>query len=208
MIEAEFLAFEVLTLGSSYLGTKALASQSVITTLFSLVYQLPFGVSIASATRVANYLGAGLPDSANISARTIFVLTFAVSVIDFSFLMIGRFSIPNLFTNDDEVKEILSGILPLIAVIQGFDALNATTGGCLRGMALQKIGGYVNLLCYYLIGLPLSFLLAFKTPLKLFGLWVGSGMALLFIGAIQTYVIFNANWKKLSDEAIARSNSD
>ncbi|GME72193.1 unnamed protein product [[Candida] boidinii] len=208
MIEAEFLAFEVLTLGSSYLGTKALASQSVITTLFSLVYQLPFGVSIAASTRVANYLGAGLPDSAKISARTIFVLSLAVSVIDFSFLMIGRYSIPNLFTNDDQVKEILSGILPLIAVIQSFDALNATTGGCLRGMALQKIAGYVNLLCYYLIGLPLSFILAFKTSMKLFGLWVGSGIALLFIGAIQTYVIFNANWRKLSDEAISRSNSD
>ena len=60
MLEAEFLAFEILTLMASYLGTIALAAQSVGTTMAALTYQVPFAIGIASSTRIANFLGAGL----------------------------------------------------------------------------------------------------------------------------------------------------
>ncbi|OWB78780.1 hypothetical protein B5S32_g2982 [[Candida] boidinii] len=208
MIEAEFLAFEILTLFSSYLGTTVLASQSLITTIASLSYQVPFGVSIASATRVANYLGAGIPHSAKISADMTLVLTILVSSINFSLLSFGNHVIPTWFSNDKEVIELVSKILPFIALIQIFDALNATSAGCLRGMALQKIGGYVNLFGYYVIGVPISLFLAFYADLSLFGLWIGTGIALAIIGIVQYYVIFRADWEKLSEEAIKRSNSD
>ncbi|OUM54963.1 hypothetical protein BVG19_g4428 [[Candida] boidinii] len=208
MIEAEFLAFEILTLFSSYLGTTVLASQSLITTIASLSYQVPFGVSIASATRVANYLGAGIPHSAKISGDMTLVLTILVSSINFSLLAFGNHVIPTWFSNDEEVIELVSKILPFIAIIQIFDALNATSAGCLRGMALQKIGGYVNLFGYYVIGVPISLFLAFYADLSLFGLWIGTGIALAIIGVVQYYFIFRADWEKLSEEAIKRSNSD
>lgn len=57
MLEAEFLAFEILTLLASYLGTIALAAQSIGTTMASLTYQIPFAIGIASSTRIANFLG-------------------------------------------------------------------------------------------------------------------------------------------------------
>lgn len=38
MVEAEFGAFEILTLASSYFGEKSLASQSVLASLASVTY--------------------------------------------------------------------------------------------------------------------------------------------------------------------------
>lgn len=69
MLEAEFLAFEILTLLASYLGTVPLAAQSIGTTMASLTYQVPFAIGIAASTRIANFLGAGLGPAAQKSTQ-------------------------------------------------------------------------------------------------------------------------------------------
>jgi len=78
MIEAEYLSFEILALASSQLGTSELAAQTVLSTLISIAYQLPFALSVAASTRVANLIGAGLVDAAKISAQVVryFPLSF------------------------------------------------------------------------------------------------------------------------------------
>jgi MATE family multidrug resistance protein len=71
MVEAEYVAFEVLTFASSQFGAAELAAQAVLLTLASIMYQLPFSISVASSTRVANLIGAGLVDAAKTSAKVV-----------------------------------------------------------------------------------------------------------------------------------------
>lgn len=59
MIEAEFLAFELLTLGASHLSSTQLAAQSVLSPLIALTFQAPFALAIASSTMMATAIGAG-----------------------------------------------------------------------------------------------------------------------------------------------------
>ncbi|ODV98337.1 hypothetical protein PACTADRAFT_48117 [Pachysolen tannophilus NRRL Y-2460] len=206
MIEAEFLAFELLTLFASHLGTNTLAAQSVVTTMASLTYQVPFAISIASATRIANFLGASLPALAENCAKVGLVFGLAVSVLNFSFLFFFQKSIAHGFTSDENVVVIVAKILPLVAFIQIFDALNAVSAGCLRGQGLQKIGGTVNLISYYIIGLPVSYILTFHYGLGLYGLWLGTGLALFIIGVVQSFCILTADWDLLVREARRRNS--
>lgn len=71
MVEAEWLAFEIITVLASRFGTEYLAAQSVLSTLTSISYQIPFPLSIAASTRVANLVGAGRVDAAKISAKVV-----------------------------------------------------------------------------------------------------------------------------------------
>lgn len=71
MVEAEFLAFEILTLASSYFSTSHLAAQSILSTLTALTFQIPFPISVAASTRVANLIGATLADAARTSAKVV-----------------------------------------------------------------------------------------------------------------------------------------
>lgn len=71
MVEAEWLAFEIMTLLSSRFGAEYLAAQSVVATLASITYQIPFPVSIAASTRIANLIGAGLVDAARTAAKVV-----------------------------------------------------------------------------------------------------------------------------------------
>jgi multidrug resistance protein, MATE family len=71
MVEAEWFAFEILTLATGQLGTNYLAAQSILVTLTSPTFQIPVPMSIAGSTRVANLIGANLIDAAKISARVV-----------------------------------------------------------------------------------------------------------------------------------------
>ena len=71
MVEAEWLAFEIMTLLASRFGSSYLAAQSAVATLATISYQIPFPVSIAASTRIANLIGAGLSDAAKVTAKVV-----------------------------------------------------------------------------------------------------------------------------------------
>lgn len=72
MVVAEWFAFEILTLVSGQFGTSYLAAQSILVTLTSTTFQLlPFPLSIAASTRVANLIGSKLVDAAKTSAKVV-----------------------------------------------------------------------------------------------------------------------------------------
>lgn len=210
MLEAEFLAFEILTLMASYLGTIALAAQSVGTTMAALTYQVPFAIGIASSTRIANFLGAGLGDAAKITTKVALLFGLFISVFNFLVLFIFQTQIAKAFTNDEKVISAVTNVMWLIALMQISDAMNANSAGCLRGQGQTKIGGIVNLFSYYVVGLPLSVYLSFYSPWKgsLHGLWIGSTVALTIIGSVQSYYALTVDFNKLCDDARKRTNTE
>jgi len=171
MVLAEFLAFEVLTLSASWLGPTPLAAQSVLGSITGITFQIPFPMSVAASTRIANLIGATLAIPAKTAAKV--AVVFAVGVGFFNLLMLSllRNYIPRLFTPDEEVIDLVSKLLPLCAAFQLFDALACNCNGILRGLGRQEIGGYVGLFAYYVVGLPISFGTGFGAGWGLYGLW-------------------------------------
>ncbi|KAI1620008.1 MATE family multidrug resistance protein [Exophiala viscosa] len=205
MIEAEVLAFEVLTFAASYFGTTVLAAQSVVATLTSITFQIPFPLSIAGSTRVANLIGATLADAAKVSTKVTFSAAVVVGVFNVTLLSALRSYIPRLFTSDPEVIRIVAEILPLCAAFQLFDALAAACNGILRGLGRQEFGGYVQLFCYYVFALPLSFGLAFGKDWGLWGLWTGVALALGLVALIEFTYLMRTDWQRSVEEARQRN---
>jgi MATE family multidrug resistance protein len=71
MVVAEWFAFEILTLASGRMGVAFLAAQSVLVTVTGTTFQIPFPLSIAGSTRMANLIGAKLVDAAKTSAKVV-----------------------------------------------------------------------------------------------------------------------------------------
>lgn len=210
MLEAEFLAFEILTLLASYLGTVPLAAQSIGITMASLTYQVPFAIGIASSTRIANFLGAGLGAAAKTTTQVSISFGLVISTFNFLLLFCFQTQIAELFTDDEEVIKTVEGVMWLIALMQISDAMNANSAGCLRGQGQTKIGGIVNLISYYLVGLPLSIYITFYSKYggTLHGLWIGSCVALTIIGIVQSYYALFADYDKLCADARERISDE
>lgn len=205
MVEAECLAFEILTLASSYLGTTPLAAQSILSTISSITFQIPFPVSISGSTRVANLIGATLVDAAKTSAKVTMVGAVIVGLANMLLLSALRDYIPRLFTSDDEVIQLVAQVLPLCAAFQLFDALAANCNGILRGIGRQEIGGYVQLFCYYAIAMPISFGTTFGLGWSLFGLWSGVAIALFLVSVIEAVFLRNTDWDRSVEDALQRN---
>jgi multidrug resistance protein, MATE family len=205
MVEAEVLAFEILTFAASYFGVTALAAQSVLATLTSLTFQIPFPLSIAASTRIANLIGATLTDAAKTSAKVAGIAAIIVGVFNVTLLSSLRNLIPRLFTDNEDVIQIVSAILPLCAAFQLFDALAANCNGILRGLGRQEVGGYVQLFCYYAVAMPISMGTAFGLGWELKGLWMGVAIALGLVTGIEALFLARTDWQKSVDEARRRN---
>lgn len=199
------LAFDILTLSSSYLSTAHLAAQSVVMTTSVAIYHIPFSTSVAVSTRLGNLVGAGALNAARIATKIYVVIFLAIGLIDAIFLAASRNILPKAFTEDPEVIAIVSSVMPILAIFQLFDAGSALVNAILRGLGRQAIGGYVNLGAYYLIALPVAFLLCFGKPnLKLEGLWLGCLVGSVLISVVEGSYCKFWSWRKAVDAAKGR----
>jgi len=208
MVEAQYFAFEVLTLAASQFGSAHLAAQSVVVTITSTCFNIPFPLSIAASTRVANLIGARLPGAAKTSAKVALIAGCLVGAFNLTLLRSLRFQLPYLFTDDEQVAEIVSNVLPVCAVLQIFDSMAAISHGLLRGIGRQGFGGFTNLFSYYLIALPVSFATGFGLGWQLQGLWVGVTVGLITVASIELMYLYHADWDKAVVEAEARLRGD
>ena len=68
--------------------------------------------------------------------------------------------------------------------------------GVARGTGWQKLGAYVNLGSYYLVGIPVALLLGFLVHLKAKGLWIGLVSGALVQSILLAIITSFTDWKK------------
>eukprot|EP00948_MAST-09A_sp_MAST-9A-sp1_P002560 g2560.t1 len=120
-----------------------------------------------------------------------------------------RKEIPRLFINTNstegaDIATVAEKVMPILALYQIADGLGATLEGVLRGAGLQLQGAYIMMFAYWVCGIPLAYLLAFKVHMDLFGLWLGLTIGLALCSLLVMIRIAFANWKRLSEQAQER----
>lgn len=205
MLLAESMAYEVLTLLASYFGTNELAAQSALSSVVSLLYMIPFALSVASSTRIANFIGSGNIFSAKVSVHVGMISALISALLNSVIIMVFDSPIAKLFTDDQIVREIIVSLCPLMALFVIFDGWACVASGILRALGLQGIGGTINLVGYYLIAFPLALILGFTLDMQLTGLWVGNGAGLFLIAIAETWYIYTADWTQIVNEANKRN---
>lgn len=206
MIEAEFLAYEVLTLSASRFGTTALATQSIVATVMSFQYQIPLAIGIAASTRVANFIGSSQSTNAKVTTKISILISGLIGAFDCLVCYYFRSKIGRAFSKDEDVIELVAQLVPVMMCCHFFDAPCAILAGLLRGIGRQRVGGFVNLTLFYALGIPLSLLFGFVWGIGLRGLWMGMLFAIMSIAACELIYLYNCNWDKIVDEAEQRKH--
>ena len=205
MLLSEFIAFEILTLSSARFGTSTLAAQSIASTIATLCFQIPFSASVASATRIASLLGAGLELEAITSTNAAYVTSLLLSMLNFSLLFFAKRNIAQLFTDDVKVVKIASVILGVLSINQLWDCPNIIGAGVLRAQGRQSVGSKLNLIAYYLIAVPLALYLGFTLDMSVKGLWIGLGVGVFFLASCEFVMVLITDWKDVIKQASQRN---
>lgn len=206
-VGTEWWAFEIVALVAGKLGTIPLAAQSVIMTTDQVLNTIPFGIGVATSSRVGNLLGARNAKGAARAANTAAVLSLLLGALVLAVLMGVKDFYARVFNDDFEVIKLTAQVMPYVALFQIADGLNGSCGGALRGMGRQHIGATVNILSYYCAALPLGIWLAFH-GWGLGGLWVGQCIALYLVGFGQWTIVAWSNWDYQVKKAFERMDVD
>ena len=176
-------AWNLATLTAGWLTPVALATHQIALNYAAVTYMVPLGISAAAAVSVGHAVGAGDPERARragwlaLALGTGFMLLAAVV-----FLLAPR-PLIELYTHNAQVLAVGTGLLGLVAAFQIFDGIQTVSTGALRGLGETRIPMLANLVGYWVLGLPLGFILCFVFHWGIFGMWIGLTLALIVIAS-------------------------
>ncbi|XP_044351650.1 protein DETOXIFICATION 40 [Triticum aestivum] len=208
MICLENWYFQILVLTAGLLEDPeiALASLTVCMTISGWVFMISIGCNAAASVRVSNELGAGNPKSAAFSVVVVTMLTFILSVIIAVVILLFRDKISYIYTGGEDVSAAVSKLTPLLALTLVLNGIQPVLSGVAVGCGWQAFVAYVNVGCYYVVGVPLGCLLSFYFDLGTAGLWSGMIGGTLIQSMILMWVIFRTDWNK--EVAVATERLD
>lgn len=180
----EFGAFAFVALMMGWLGTRQMAGHQVAINLASLTFMVPLGVGDAASVLVGHAVGRSDPAGARSMARAALICGASfMSTTALLFLTAPQF-LAGLYTGDASVIAVAALLIPLAGVFQVFDGLQVVAGGILRGLGETRVAMLVNVLGYWLLGLPVSYLLGFRAGMGPVGLWWGLVLGLGVVASV------------------------
>ncbi|KAH7524043.1 hypothetical protein FEM48_Zijuj06G0076400 [Ziziphus jujuba var. spinosa] len=123
---------------------------------------IALGFNAAISVRVSNELGAGNAKAAKFSVVVVCVTSMIVGAICMSIVIATRDYFPYLFTTSEAVAAETTRLAILLAVTVLLNSLQPVLSGVAIGAGWQSLVAYINIGCYYIVGLPTGILLGFK----------------------------------------------
>ncbi|XP_057420421.1 protein DETOXIFICATION 16-like isoform X2 [Lotus japonicus] len=206
MVCLEMWSFEMMVLLSGLLPNPKLETSvlSICLNTAETVWMIPFGFSAAVSTRISNELGGGHPLAANLAVYIVLVLALIEGSLVGTVMILMRYIWAYAYSNEAEVVEYVAIMLPILAVSNFLDGFQCVLSGTVRGCGRQKIGAFINLGSYYLVGIPSAILLAFVLNIGGKGLWLGIICALIVQVLSLLIITLRTDWEQEAKKASER----
>ncbi|KAF8398085.1 hypothetical protein HHK36_017011 [Tetracentron sinense] len=204
-----------LSLSSGVMLCLELWYNSILVLLAGYMKNAEIAISAFSiCVRVANELGRGDTKAAKFSIKVISCTSLGIGVLFWIFFLFFGNSISYVFTSNAEIAKAVSSLSVLLAFSVLLNSVQPVlTGKCLFyflrvaiGAGWQSVVAYVNIACYYLIGIPLGILLGYVADLEIRGIWIGMICGVALQTLVLIYITWRTNWDEQVNKASERLN--
>ncbi|WP_214226481.1 MATE family efflux transporter [Pedobacter sp. B4-66] len=175
----EISAFSGAAILIGTIGAVEQAAHQVAINLASITYMMASGIASAATIKTGNNFGKSnfmdLRRSA-IASYHVILLFMAVTAL---FFILANNLLPFLYTEDNAVISIAAQLLIIAGFFQLFDGTQVVGLGVLRGIGDVNIPTFITFVAYWVIGIPLGYLLGIKLDMGVNGIWYGLTFGLL-----------------------------
>ena len=178
----EVAVFAAATALIGKLDAASLAGHQIALNAASFTYMVPLGISSAAAVRVGQALGRADIRAASRAGWAALWLGSGFMLFAASILVTIPGAIVHLFTPAPDVLRAAVGLLYVAAAFQLFDGMQTVASGALRGAGDTRTPMLCSVIAYWLIGLPLGYVLCFRRGMGAVGIWIGLCVGLMIIG--------------------------
>jgi len=186
-IFVEISIFAAVTAMIGLMGPVPLAGHEIAFNCVATTFMVPFAISAAGTVRVGQAVGrvsagTGTLGEAAAAGWTAIGLGSGFMLAMSALLVAMPARIAGGFTRDPIVIAATVPLLLVGAAFQFFDGVQVTATGALRGLGDTQAGLVVQLIGYWVVGLPLGIWLGFGRKMGAVGLWIGLCAGLMIAG--------------------------
>ena len=165
------------------IGQAELAGHTIALQIAAFAFQVPFGIGQAATIRVGYHYGAGDRTAVGHAGwAAICICVCFMSITASTLWLIPHLIVSAYVDVHAPVNAALIGFavqfMAIAALFQLFDGVQAVTAGSLRGLQDTKMPMAIALFGYWLPGFGSAVWLAFFTPLRGLGVWIGFAIGL------------------------------
>src|ERR1700739_3988166 len=176
-------AWNLSTFAAGYLTPVALATHTIALNYASISYMVPLGVGAAAGGRRGQPVGAGDPARARRAGWMALAMGTGFMVCAGVLFLVAPGPLIMLYTHDPRVLAVGPSLLWIAAAFQIFDGIQTVSTGALRGLGETRVPMIANLVGYWVMGLPLGFILCFVLRRGIYGMWIGLTLSLVVIAS-------------------------
>lgn len=176
-----------------WFGTVAMSANQIAITLGNCAFMIVMSIGAATTIRISHCYGARNFGELSLAAKASYHLVLAWNTFAALVFILLRNYIPALFTTNAEVVALTAQMLVFASLYQLSDGVQNVSVGVLRGIQDVKIIMPIAFISYWLLNLPVGYLLGFTLGMGPSGLYLGfffglSSAAVLMILRIRRKV--------------------
>lgn len=189
---AESALFTATALMMGWVGTVELAAHGITMQAVALTFMVHLGLSNAATVRAGKADGAGDARSLRDGAKVAIAMSVAFGLAMIVLFLTLAPQIISLFLDSQKPgsTEILAFGIKLLAVAALFqmaDAMQVMALGLLRGIHDTRVPMIAATVSYWLIGIPVGYVLGFPLGMGGIGLWLGLVVGLAFAATLMMW---------------------
>ncbi|HKI78974.1 MAG TPA: MATE family efflux transporter [Ignavibacteriaceae bacterium] len=191
-------AFSFAAVMIGWLGTKELAAHQIAINLASISFMCALGVSAAGSIRVGNAVGKqDIKEIRRAGFSAIFIGQVMMGSFGVLFIIFNNL-LPSLYISDPAVISMAATLLIIASIFQIADGTQAVGIGILRGLTDVKVPTIITFVAYWILGLPIGYVLGFTLNMGVKGVWIG-----LLIGLTGSAIMLSLRFNHKSRQKIA-----
>jgi putative MATE family efflux protein len=179
----------------STFGSIAVAGYTISIRILIFSLLPSWGLSNAASTMVGQNLGAKKPDRAErsviITAKINFVFLTCVAVL----FLIYAADFIEIFTTEPGVVDAGKNALKFLSMVLPFYAVGMIMIQALNGSGDTKTPTIINFFCFWLIEIPVAYILSYNMNFGVYGVYAAIVLADLMIAAIGIIIFRKGKWK-------------
>ena len=175
--------FGVVTVLAARLDEVSLAAHSIAVQVIATTFMVPLGISSAASVRVGHAVGRKDPRGVAAAGWTALALSCMFMGCAGVLLWTAPGWVVRLFIHNSAVVALGATLLRIAAFFELFDGFQIVATGALRGIGDTRTPMLAHLGGYWVVGLPVGYVLCYTLHWGVSGIWVGLTVALILIGA-------------------------
>lgn len=198
--------FAVVTILISKYNITTIAAYQSALNIVAFLYMIPLSISMAQTVLVGFEVGAGRQKDAKTYSWLGIQLSILIALVTGLLVVLFRFQVAGFYSNEPEVVSLTGQFLIFALFFMISDAIQATALGALRGYKDVNFAFIMTLIAYWLICLPVGYVLAYFTDFGAIGYWIGLTVGLLAVGIVLSIRLSFIQKKYSSSAQITEDN--